>query len=220
MACSGPALCDPEIQVKEVRETCGTPAAWPFFITFIFNCCFLMLNLFIAVIMDNFIFLFQDESLLGPHQLDEFLWAWSEYDPAGTGYLRHYEICPLLRQLSPPLGMGEKCPKVKIYRRLVRMNMLLREDDLVSFKATFFHLVRTALNICMEHNNLRRNDDEMRAMLRRVWPHIQKHRVDILVPRRRPERKNWTLARMYTAKLLYDAYKTKREKEEGEESVA
>lgn len=43
-----------------------------------------MLNLFVAVIMDNFEYLTRDESILGPHHLDEFVRVWSEYDPGAT----------------------------------------------------------------------------------------------------------------------------------------
>lgn len=43
-----------------------------------------MLNLFIAVIMDSFAFLTEDQSILGPHHLDEFNVLWAEYDPGAT----------------------------------------------------------------------------------------------------------------------------------------
>ena len=43
-----------------------------------------LLNLFVAVIMDNFEYLTRDESILGPHHLDEFVRVWSEYDPGAT----------------------------------------------------------------------------------------------------------------------------------------
>lgn len=49
----------------------------------LFSCHFLqMLNLFVAVIMDNFEYLTRDSSILGPHHLDEFIRVWAEYDPA------------------------------------------------------------------------------------------------------------------------------------------
>ena len=41
-----------------------------------------MLNLFVAVIMDNFENLTRDSSILGPHHLDEYVRIWAEYDPA------------------------------------------------------------------------------------------------------------------------------------------
>jgi hypothetical protein len=42
-----------------------------------------MLNLFVAVIMDNFDYLTRDASILGPHHLGEFISAWSAIDPTG-----------------------------------------------------------------------------------------------------------------------------------------
>jgi len=47
-----------------------------------------ILNLFLAVIMDNFDYLTRDWSILGPHHLDEFIRQWSEYDPDAT-YVLH-----------------------------------------------------------------------------------------------------------------------------------
>ena len=43
-----------------------------------------MLNLFVAVITDSFEYLTRDSSILGPHQLDEFIRVWALYDPAAT----------------------------------------------------------------------------------------------------------------------------------------
>jgi len=42
---------------------------------------FQIINLFVAVIMDNFDYLTRDWSILGPHHLEEFVRLWSEYDP-------------------------------------------------------------------------------------------------------------------------------------------
>lgn len=46
--------------------------------------CLQMLNLFVAVIMDNFDYLTRDSSILGAHHLDEFVRIWAEYDPNAT----------------------------------------------------------------------------------------------------------------------------------------
>ena len=45
------------------------------------QCRVQIINLFVAVIMDNFDYLTRDWSILGPHHLDEFVRQWSEYDP-------------------------------------------------------------------------------------------------------------------------------------------
>lgn len=49
-----------------------------------FLSCLQMLNLFVAVIMDNFDYLTRDSSILGAHHLDEFVRIWAEYDPNAT----------------------------------------------------------------------------------------------------------------------------------------
>lgn len=49
-----------------------------------------MLNLFVAVIMDNFEYLTRDSSILGPHHLDEFVRIWAEYDRAAWYVVRSF----------------------------------------------------------------------------------------------------------------------------------
>ena len=207
LACTGPAKCDMSIKGKKPGDTCGSVIAYPYFILFIFLCSFLMLNLFVAVIMDNFAFLCQDESILGSHHLDDFIEVWSEYDPNATGRIRHTEVCNLLRQLDPPLGLGTKCPRVVVYKRMVRMNMVLYEDDTVDFNGTLFHLVRTGMNICVDDNNLKTNDIKIRQLMKRVWPFITKKTMDRVVPKRKKQWERRTLSRVYGAKLIYENYK-------------
>lgn len=52
---------------------------------------FQVINLFVAVIMDNFDYLTRDWSILGPHHLEEFVRLWSEYDPDAKGRIRTFE---------------------------------------------------------------------------------------------------------------------------------
>lgn len=32
------------------------------------------------------------------------------------GRIKHTEVCQLLRQMSPPVGIGKKCPKIVAYK--------------------------------------------------------------------------------------------------------
>ena len=64
-------------------QTCGSSMTYLYFVSFIFLCSFIMLNLFVAVIMDNFDYLTRDSSILGSHHLGEFISVWSDYDPSG-----------------------------------------------------------------------------------------------------------------------------------------
>ena len=107
--------------------TCGNDFAYVYFVSFFFLCSFLILNLFVAVIMDNFDYLTRDWSILGAHHLGEFIGLWSEYDPDATGRIRHQDVITLMRKISPPLGWGELCPyrvacKVSLCELLMKIN--------------------------------------------------------------------------------------------------
>ena len=73
-------LCQPNSDSTN-QKSCGSDVAFIYFISFYVLCSFLIINLFVAVIMDNFDYLTRDWSILGPHHLDEFVRLWSEYDP-------------------------------------------------------------------------------------------------------------------------------------------
>ncbi|CAF4056766.1 unnamed protein product, partial [Rotaria sp. Silwood1] len=77
---NGNAKCDHRSRSKK-DESCASSFAIPYFLSFYILCSFLIINLFVAVIMDNFDYLTRDWSILGPHHLDEFVRLWSEYDP-------------------------------------------------------------------------------------------------------------------------------------------
>uniref|UniRef100_A0A8C7WFN2 Voltage-dependent N-type calcium channel subunit alpha n=1 Tax=Oncorhynchus mykiss TaxID=8022 RepID=A0A8C7WFN2_ONCMY len=128
-------------------KECGSDFAYFYFVSFIFLCSFLMLNLFVAVIMDNFEYLTRDASILGPHHLDEFIRVWAEYDPAACGRMTYLDMHEMLRHMSPPLGVGKKCPPRIAYKRLVKMNMPIADDNTVHFTSTLMALIRTALEI-------------------------------------------------------------------------
>uniref|UniRef100_A0AAY4EPQ5 Voltage-dependent N-type calcium channel subunit alpha n=1 Tax=Denticeps clupeoides TaxID=299321 RepID=A0AAY4EPQ5_9TELE len=143
--------CDPESGLT--GKECGNDFAYFYFVSFIFLCSFLMLNLFVAVIMDNFEYLTRDSSILGPHHLDEFIRVWAEYDPAACGRITFLDMYEMLRHMSPPLGLGKKCPPRIAYKRLVRMNMPIAEDNTVHFTSTLMALIRTALEIKLASAN-------------------------------------------------------------------
>ncbi|KFP62937.1 Voltage-dependent N-type calcium channel subunit alpha-1B, partial [Cariama cristata] len=146
LSCLSNRACDPLSGLT--KNECGSDFAYFYFVSFIFLCSFLMLNLFVAVIMDNFEYLTRDSSILGPHHLDEFVRVWAEYDPAACCRIHYKDMYNLLRVIAPPLGLGKKCPHRVAYKRLVRMNMPISPEDLtVHFTSTLMALIRTALEI-------------------------------------------------------------------------
>ncbi|XP_016103082.1 voltage-dependent R-type calcium channel subunit alpha-1E-like [Sinocyclocheilus grahami] len=163
---------------------CGTDFAYFYFVSFIFFSSFLMLNLFVAVIMDNFEYLTRDSSILGPHHLDEFVRIWGEYDRAACGRIHYTAMYEMLTHMSPPLGLGKKCPAKIAYKRLVLMNMPVDEDMTVQFTSTLMSLIRTALEIKIARGGEDRIqlDIELQKEISVIWPHLSQKTLDLLVP--------------------------------------
>ncbi|XP_064216292.1 voltage-dependent L-type calcium channel subunit alpha-1S isoform X2 [Aotus nancymaae] len=182
LACSYGKLCDPESEYAPGEEyTCGTNFAYYYFISFYMLCAFLVINLFVAVIMDNFDYLTRDWSILGPHHLDEFKAIWAEYDPEAKGRIKHLDVVTLLRRIQPPLGFGKFCPHRVACKRLVGMNMPLNSDGTVTFNATLFALVRTALKIKTE-GNFEQANEELRAIIKKIWKRTSMKLLDQVIP--------------------------------------
>ncbi|EMP32289.1 Voltage-dependent L-type calcium channel subunit alpha-1S [Chelonia mydas] len=182
LACSYGKLCDPASDYAPGEEyTCGTGFAYFYFISFYMLCAFLIINLFVAVIMDNFDYLTRDWSILGPHHLDEFKRIWAEYDPEAKGRIKHLDVVTLLRRIQPPLGFGKFCPHRVACKRLVCMNMPLNSDGTVTFNATLFALVRTALKIKTE-GNFEQANEELRAIIKKIWKRTSMKLLDQVIP--------------------------------------
>ncbi|XP_041654848.1 voltage-dependent L-type calcium channel subunit alpha-1D-like [Cheilinus undulatus] len=214
LACLPGKLCDSESDYNPGEErTCGSGFAIIYFITFYMLCAFLIINLFVAVIMDNFDYLTRDWSILGPHHLDEFKRIWSEYDPEAKGRIKHLDVVTLLRRIQPPLGFGKLCPHRVACKRLVAMNMPLNSDGTVMFNATLFALVRTALKIKTE-GNLEQANEELRAVIKKIWKRTSMKLLDQVVPPAGDD--EVTVGKFYATFLIQDYFrKFKRRKELG-----
>ncbi|XP_043867448.1 voltage-dependent calcium channel type A subunit alpha-1 isoform X27 [Drosophila mojavensis] len=182
LACLKGKACDDDAE-KGAGEYCGSTLAYAYFVSFIFFCSFLMLNLFVAVIMDNFDYLTRDSSILGAHHLDEFVRIWAEYDPNATGRIHYTEMYDMLKNMDPPLGFGNKCPNRLAYKKLIRMNMPLDDELRVQFTTTLFALIRENLSIKMRApEEMDQADLELRETITNIWPLQAKKMLNLLVP--------------------------------------
>ena len=98
----------------------------------IFMICigFVMMNLFIAIILENF-----RESVLLPEDLTRkmqqvslFRETWARYDPKGQQYVKANEFIPMLEELSPPIGLKGK-EKVEVLRLLQHLDFPITWPD-------------------------------------------------------------------------------------------
>ncbi|KAL1774925.1 voltage-dependent R-type calcium channel subunit alpha-1E isoform X1 [Sigmodon hispidus] len=217
LSCLGEKGCEPDTTApsgQNESERCGTDLAYVYFVSFIFFCSFLMLNLFVAVIMDNFEYLTRDSSILGPHHLDEFVRVWAEYDRAACGRIHYTEMYEMLTLMSPPLGLGKRCPSKVAYKRLVLMNMPVAEDMTVHFTSTLMALIRTALDIKIAKGGADRQqlDSELQKETLAIWPHLSQKMLDLLVPM--PKASDLTVGKIYAAMMIMDYYKQSKAKKQ------
>uniref|UniRef100_A0A8C7PVX3 Voltage-dependent calcium channel alpha-1 subunit IQ domain-containing protein n=1 Tax=Oncorhynchus mykiss TaxID=8022 RepID=A0A8C7PVX3_ONCMY len=206
--------CDPESDFEPGDDNmCGSNLAYIYFISFFMLCAFLIINLFIAVIMDNFEYLTRDWTVLGTHHLDEFKRVWSDYDPEATGRIKHIDVVTMLRRIQPPLGFGKLCPHRVACKRLVAMNVPLHSDGTVTFNATLFALVRTSLKIKTE-GPVDQDNEELRAIIKKIWKRTKPKLLEEVIPPPRGE--EVTCGKFYASFLIQDYFKKFRKRKERE----
>uniref|UniRef100_A0A3P8QXG4 Voltage-dependent calcium channel type A subunit alpha-1 n=1 Tax=Astatotilapia calliptera TaxID=8154 RepID=A0A3P8QXG4_ASTCA len=216
LSCLGGQKCetDPLLQSESTDPEggCGSDFAYFYFVSFIFFSSFLMLNLFVAVIMDNFEYLTRDSSILGPHHLDEFVRIWGEYDRAACGRIHYKEMYKVVRTISPPLGFGKNCPHRVACKRLVLMNMPVDDDMTVHFTSTLMALIRTALEVKIARGGEDRNqmDLDLQKEISVIWPHLSQKTLDLLVPIHKAS--DMTIGKIYAAMMIMDYYKQSKAK--------
>ncbi|KAM6948713.1 voltage-dependent R-type calcium channel subunit alpha-1E [Aplochiton taeniatus] len=218
LSCLGGQECEPDPSIAPFTLSpdheggCGTEFAYCYFVSFIFFSSFLMLNLFVAVIMDNFEYLTRDSSILGPHHLDEFVRIWGEFDRAACGRIHYTAMYEMLTHMSPPLGLGKKCPAKIAYKRLVLMNMPVDEDMSVHFTSTLMSLIRTALEIKIARGGEDRIalDTELQKEISVIWPYLPQKTLDLLVPINKDT--DMTVGKIYASMMIMDYFKQNKAK--------
>lgn len=87
---------------------CGTYYAYPYFISYVCIVTLILTNLFLAVVVGGYIeSKKENEAVISPAQMDEFLEKWAEYDPQGTGLISPEQFAFLIHDLPQPLGLKD-----------------------------------------------------------------------------------------------------------------
>jgi hypothetical protein len=87
---------------------CGVGiSAYLYFYSFVIVVSFVILNLFVGIVLEAF-----ENSAeggdLSPHDLDEFIRAWSIFDAKASGFIPAMSMKKLVMELSLPLGIGDR----------------------------------------------------------------------------------------------------------------
>jgi len=87
---------------------CGTRLAYPYFISYVCIVTLILTNLFLAVVVGGYMeSKKENEAVISPAQIDEFLDKWAEYDPQGTGLISPEQFAFLIHDLPQPLGLKD-----------------------------------------------------------------------------------------------------------------
>ena len=95
--------------------------------------------------------------------------------------------------MEPPFGFGKKCPKKLAYKRFVRLNIPLDNDKAINFTTVLFGLIRESLKIKVlnfdEIGNeklyeleLEKYNDELRSIIKKIWPFVPIEKLNIALP--------------------------------------
>ncbi|KAJ3365110.1 calcium channel protein [Allomyces javanicus] len=88
-----------------LQTDCGNRyMAFTLFMTFFVSCSYILLNLLIAILINQFDYVFTSKhhQLISEDDLKSFRVTWVDLDPAATGRIPQEQIPALLRKLAPP----------------------------------------------------------------------------------------------------------------------
>lgn len=108
------------------RERCGKPTmAVIYFVSYIFINFLIIINMYIAVILENFNQAHQEEETgIVEDDLEMFYVRWARYDPHATQFIKYDQLSDFISSLESPLGV----PKPNGIA-LVALNVPISEGD-------------------------------------------------------------------------------------------
>uniref|UniRef100_A0AAV2K372 Sodium channel protein n=1 Tax=Knipowitschia caucasica TaxID=637954 RepID=A0AAV2K372_KNICA len=106
-----PEECDPfaENPGSLVKGNCGTPSvAITFFVSYIIICFLIVINMYIAVILENFgVATEESAEPLNEDDFEMFYEVWEKFDPNATQFMEYRKLSDFADSLAPPLRIAK-----------------------------------------------------------------------------------------------------------------
>mmetsp|Transcript_7040 Transcript_7040/g.10352 ORF Transcript_7040/g.10352 Transcript_7040/m.10352 type:complete len:1813 (+) Transcript_7040:1-5439(+) len=130
-----------------VDSECGSIFNAIYFVTFVILATFVIINLFIAIILDNFSqqMKFENSALNSSH-LSKFTEHWSAFDPDASYIIKTSYLKNLLVAIGEPLGLPVNCSRAELIRKLVSLD-IPEHQGYIHFAETLIPLARRVYNI-------------------------------------------------------------------------
>ncbi|PAA93724.1 hypothetical protein BOX15_Mlig031959g1 [Macrostomum lignano] len=153
---------------KEVNNgNCSSPElALIYMTTFVLVNFLIVINLYIAIILENFNQAHEQEEVgITDDDFDMFYIVWERYDPHATQYIRYDQLSDFVAELDEPLGI----PKPNIIA-LTSFDIVIVEGDMLHCLDILVALVRNVLGSIEDSGEFRDTMAEMEKKFRETFP--------------------------------------------------
>ncbi|PVD19442.1 hypothetical protein C0Q70_19931 [Pomacea canaliculata] len=154
-------------QVASSNGDCGlTWLAIPYMVSYIVIVFLIVINMYIAVILENFNQAHQQEEVgITEDDFDMFYNVWERYDPHATQFIKYEQLSNLVADLEAPLQLPKPNEIV-----LVSFNLPIVEGDLLHCLDVLRALVTHVLQDVEETEELRKLKQQMEEKFSAVFP--------------------------------------------------
>nr|UIX25865.1 voltage-gated sodium channel alpha subunit [Lymnaea stagnalis] len=207
-----PPYCNPNFYTlpdgtmkESVYGDCGTPyLAIPYMVSYIIIVWLIVINMYIAVILENFSQAHEQEEVgITEYDFDMFYVTWEKYDPLATQFIKFDQLANFVGDLEQPLQI----PKPNEIA-LVSFNIPIMEGEKMHCLDILIALVRNVLSDVEESEELKTLKEQMEAKFAENFP----ARVNITVKSSTLQRKKEDVAArtLQRAWRSYKAHKAMR----------
>ncbi|XP_015592583.1 sodium channel protein 60E [Cephus cinctus] len=162
-----PPDCDPTPTSRQMNGDCGYPLlAITYFTSFIIISYMIVINMYIAIILENFNQAHQEEEIgIVEDDLEMFYIRWSKYDPHATQFIRFSQLSDFIASLDPPLGISK--PNVVA---LVSFNLPIAKGNKIHCLDILHALVKHVLGHVEESEDFRKLQEQMDVKFKKQFP--------------------------------------------------
>ncbi|XP_061441677.1 sodium channel protein type 5 subunit alpha-like [Rhineura floridana] len=156
---TGPPFCDPNLSISSTfsKGDCGNPAVGIiFFVTYIIVSFLIVVNMYIAVILENFNVATEESTEpLGDDDFEMFYEVWEKFDPRATQFITFSEISDFADALAEPL----RIPKPNTLE-LIAMDLPMVNGDRLHCLDILFAFTKRVLGDSGEMDTLKQQMGE------------------------------------------------------------
>nr|XP_015837604.1 PREDICTED: sodium channel protein 60E isoform X3 [Tribolium castaneum] len=206
-----PPECDPHYR-NQSNGDCGYPLlSIIYFTSFIIINYMIVINMYIAIILENFNQAHQEEEIgIVEDDLEMFYIRWSKYDPHATQFIRFSQLSDFIASLDPPLGISK--PNTVA---LVSFNLPIAKGNKIHCLDILHALVKHVLGHVEETDNFRQLQEQMDIKFKKQFP--TRKELEIVSSTRIWKRQD--KAARLIQKTFRDYVKRKKERERVQEEV-